>query len=1439
MMNRSYRDLDSATLRTKFFGGRSADDIAREMPILPVDAPGIPPPGLSLALFARSLGDVPEEEVVIPKKGKAKAKKPKVRRPGGPHLTALVRSMLYQSGTEIPLEHGGKTVPTEMLPGSLFADGLVRDGPGPCRLMVIGKCLGRAEVANKRPFCGAGSEDLWRAWKEAGIPQVGATLPTYMTNLLRFEPPPAAVARPPADWVEDGVHLLYQELALCRPEYVLILGADALKALFGYKAKISHFKGMVTDLTVNCQPNPDTPEDKFTTRVVVADHPAAVYRDPDLYPTLLASMRFLARQMGYSATAEVLATDYQTILTADELRIAVAETEKASAGGGYVSFDCEWEGRHPKEPGAYLYTVQWSHAPGHARVAYLKRCGGADNPSLTKEAAAPLFRRLLANAPARGARLVAHFGKADLPWLEDYGVDLYPHYVGPRDDPNADGSAGALWAWQKCYFEGAFDTAVAVHAVDESNPLGLDVLTSTILGLDRYDLPVEEWKTAYCAEQKIKKSELRGYGNCSESIMTPYACLQFDSRVQLADGTWEKIGRLVRDKYAGRVKALKDGEVIDAFVTGWHRSVNPGQKWCEITTRYAGSDWSATSKPTFTPDHLVVTQRGKVRVDELVPGKDSIATADRQFSAEQTAVFLGSLLGDGGYYTKPNGVAGFGFGQMKSRGAYADWKAGVFATHTPQLQPSQLGRRYKLPCSGFLTSLSDMYPTHPLHVHGKRKGVITPKVLAGLGDLGLAVWYQDDGCLIRRKNKLGGYAFKRQSRIYCRIDEVEASLVVAWLTGLLGVGVSYNRKSGFVHIGQVAYDELHRRINPYMHPVMQFKTPLPVGAGYQVDTRGGAYYAEVTSVTEKVVTKHHGVRYCLSVPEAENFLTKVGFVSNCRDVDDPGRLYLMYNGDPKAGTQGRLDADRFGFSCRQIFSTRMRAWAAVAEIEKVGMEADRTEHKRLRDILAAKRESLVAEFRAAADWPDFAPTRRVHRVEFLFGENFLAAKDPRRPAGALSLYLEPYKATKSTGNEKLWAEAEARWKRGLTGKPLPATDQETMIALGRQHELARMLLNIDFLTTAMKIWFRLPDEMVVSDEDGLDGEEVHGKGFVACIHHDGRIRTRLGHVETGRYSSSGPNLQNVSDSTDERYDRILQWGEFAPEGSPESEMHFKSRSIFRSRPGWYFVAADLKGAEIASAGWFSGDKTLMAHAHRATLKPDDPDLLDLHADLAANTFGLTGSYKEIKKKYKALRVAAKKTRFSHYYGASADTILRQVSQETQDVTIEQIEKLIEGHDKLYPDLSAFFAACRDQARRKGRLCNGYGGSRRFRKVGDRNLQEAQGREAQNWSCQGLVADNIAYALGNLWYEIRDRKLRSRIVLTVHDSIMCECPRDEVVLFADEDSGLLKKAMSDDNPVVITTLDGVPLARGPYRFGIDISVYRSWGIECGKEEWSNF
>jgi DNA polymerase I-like protein with 3'-5' exonuclease and polymerase domains len=172
-------------------------------------------------------------------------------------------------------------------------------------------------------------------------------------------------------------------------------------------------------------------------------------------------------------------------------------------------WDCEWEGKHPHNPNSYLRTIQiaWDH--DKAVCFKISHAGGA--LAFRDKNGKPAIQRLaqLLNELARETIAVGHFLVADLEWLHYYGI--YPEASIPLEPED-----GVL-PWE--LFQqgrGFYDTALALHALEETASLGLEVLTLRFTSLPRYDLELEAWKT------QNKDLCRDGYGNCPDSILFPY-----------------------------------------------------------------------------------------------------------------------------------------------------------------------------------------------------------------------------------------------------------------------------------------------------------------------------------------------------------------------------------------------------------------------------------------------------------------------------------------------------------------------------------------------------------------------------------------------------------------------------------------------------------------------------------------------------------------------------------------------------------------------------------------------------------------------------------------------------------------------------------------------------------------------------------------------------
>lgn len=123
-------------------------------------------------------------------------------------------------------------------------------------------------------------------------------------------------------------------------------------------------------------------------------------------------------------------------------------------------------------------------------------------------------------------------------------------------------------------------------------------------------------------------------------------CLRYNAQVQLGDGSWERIGRLVRARYDGEVMSVDErGMLVRRRVNGWHATPIGGRRVYRLTYRSSKKAGDARIGIQLTGDHPVLTERGYVPVEHL-ESHDRIATG-QGLSALARDVVCGTVLGDG------------------------------------------------------------------------------------------------------------------------------------------------------------------------------------------------------------------------------------------------------------------------------------------------------------------------------------------------------------------------------------------------------------------------------------------------------------------------------------------------------------------------------------------------------------------------------------------------------------------------------------------------------------------------------------------------------------------------------------------------------------------------------------------------------------------------
>lgn len=508
----------------------------------PLNAPGMPPPGPDFLRAAQVLGDQTEYT-------KGTSKKEPVYKPGE-RLKELYKRALREPGFTLEVKvREGRYDTVTFVPGHIWGQHQEEwakslgngkpspkvDGPHPADVLVLGKMPWKDEVKEGRNLIGPTGEILADIIAKMHIKDANTW---YVTNLCKFMPPDEGRDLK-AGWIHDCMPLLEQELRIVRPRYILCLGAEASKWLLGDKYNVSYMAGRVVPYTFPTRINDEDDSLPHTAHVMTVIHPVMVAKDPAQARILESNFgRFSNLLTTHNLDLEEKGLDHRRCYSLEEalewIEEATYELNQLPDKARLVAWDLEWEGQHPVNAGSYVRTIQCSWGDKKAITFVVSQAGGkkAFRDKDGKPALKRLVQALNDFQEEVNTRTVGHFLVSDMEWAESIGLKLISHCPVPLYDEK--GKKG-LSAWEQLrHGKGWLDTAYMNHAIEETAPLGLEMLTMRYTMAPRYDIPLEDWKTVYTKEQKLKKEGLEGYGNCPDDILIPYANYDADVTRRIA-----------------------------------------------------------------------------------------------------------------------------------------------------------------------------------------------------------------------------------------------------------------------------------------------------------------------------------------------------------------------------------------------------------------------------------------------------------------------------------------------------------------------------------------------------------------------------------------------------------------------------------------------------------------------------------------------------------------------------------------------------------------------------------------------------------------------------------------------------------------------------------------------------------------------------------------
>ncbi len=264
----------------------------------------------------------------------------------------------------------------------------------------------------------------------------------------------------------------------------------------------------------------------------------------------------------------------------------------------------------------------------------------------------------------------------------------------------------------------------------------------------------------------------------------------------------------------------------------------------------------------------------------------------------------------------------------------------------------------------------------------------------------------------------------------------------------------------------------------------------------------------------------------------------------------------------------------------------------------------------------------------------------------------------------------------------------------------------------------------------------------------------------------GRVHTRFSQTltETGRLSSSDPNLQNIPVRT-ERGKRI--------------------RQAFVARDDRHvLLSADYSQIELRVMAALSGDPAMREAFARGA---------DIHVETAARVYGVMPSLVTPE-----MRNRCKMVNFGIIYGISAFGLSQRLG-----ISRKQAQELIDAYFTQYPGVKAYMEKTIAEARRLGYVQTVLGRRRYLRDIQSRNatVRQAAERNAINTPIQGTAADLIKLAMIRIHRLFLEKGWKARMVLQIHDELLFDVPREEV----EEVRDVVRKCMLEAMDL------GVPLA----------------------------
>ena len=283
---------------------------------------------------------------------------------------------------------------------------------------------------------------------------------------------------------------------------------------------------------------------------------------------------------------------------------------------------------------------------------------------------------------------------------------------------------------------------------------------------------------------------------------------------------------------------------------------------------------------------------------------------------------------------------------------------------------------------------------------------------------------------------------------------------------------------------------------------------------------------------------------------------------------------------------------------------------------------------------------------------------------------------------------------------------------------------------------------------------------------------TYANGLKKYIEEDGKIHTSFNQhaTQTGRLSSSDPNLQNIS-VRDEDTRQI--------------------RKAFVASEDSYLVSIDYSQIELRVLAFLANEEKMIE-----AFNNDE----DIHSKTAKEIFNVDSVDSE-------MRRHAKSINFGIVYGMSPYGLSQQL-----DIPIKQASEFINAYNDVYPGISTYMESLVEECKKKTYVSTYFGRRRYIPEIFSNNRASAQfgERAAMNAPIQGTAADIIKMAMIKANEIIKENNFKSKMILQVHDELVFDVLESEM----DEFISLMVENMET-------------ITDWPVKLKVSVSIGKNW------------